>query len=114
MREYIAELRARGAIVSDTPELESISQDLSTIFNLKNAPQPNLPTLPKTSNVTNMGNSIGEVHNTITFAIDRVLDYNDLVTQMQKDGKFEKMIEDMTIGKLAGKSSLAKNNYKWY
>ena len=115
MSEFIDMLREKSAAAKgiSVEELKPVPQDLSSIFNLKNAPQLNLSTLPQTSNITNMGNTVGEVHNTITFAIDRVLDYNDLVTQMQKDGKFEKMIEDMTIGKLAGRSSINKNRYKW-
>lgn len=45
--------------------------------------------------------------------IDHVQDYNDFVTQLQQDRKFEKMINAMTLDRLTGGSSLAKNKYKW-
>jgi hypothetical protein len=34
--------------------------------------------------------------------------YNDLLKEMQRDPKFEKLILSMTIDQIAGKSSLAK------
>lgn len=55
--------------------------------------------------------AIGEVN--ITIPIDHVDDYNDFVNQLKGDRQFEQMIQDMTIGRLAGKSSLSKNKYKW-
>jgi len=54
-----------------------------------------------------------ENHFEITIPIDKVEDYNDFVTKLQSDPKFEKMITAMTIGRLNGGSSLAKYNYKW-
>ena len=79
-------------------------------------PQMNVPNYSNQQSIINNENhSFGDTHinNTITIPIDHVNDYNDFVTKMQKDGKFEKMIEDMTIGKLTGKNSLSKNSYKW-
>ena len=58
-------------------------------------------------------NTGGDTNFNISIPIEHVVDYNDLVTKLQHDGKFEKMIQDMTIGQLAGKSSLAKNAYSW-
>ena len=46
-------------------------------------------------------------------AIDHVEDYNDFVNQLRKDRQFEKMIQSMSVDLLAGKSSLAKNKYRW-
>lgn len=46
-------------------------------------------------------------------AIDHVEDYNDFVNQLKKDRQFEKMVQSMSVDLLAGKSSLAKNKYKW-
>ena len=54
-----------------------------------------------------------ENHFEITIPIDKVEDYNDFVTKLQSDPKFEKMIEAMTLGRLKGGSPLAKYNYKW-
>lgn len=75
-------------------------------------PQISTPDYTRLPNVTSTGNtSFGDIN--INIPIEHVTDYNDLVTQLQKDGKFEKMIQDMTIGQLAGKNSLAKNSYRW-
>lgn len=50
------------------------------------------------------------VHNEnhIEIDIDKVEDYNDFITKMQKDRKFENIIQDMTFGRMNGGSSLAK------
>ena len=76
------------------------------------------------SNIPNFGeklaqilNSYGETnienHFEITIPIEKVEDYNDFVTKLQKDGKFEKMIRAMTVDQLTGGSPLAKYNYSW-
>lgn len=49
----------------------------------------------------------------INIAIDHVENYDDFVTKLQHDSKFEQMMQSMTIDRLAGKSSLAKNKFKW-
>lgn len=56
-------------------------------------------------------NSIGQIN--ISIPIEHIEDYNDFVTKLQKDKKFENMIQAMTIGRLAKESSLAKNKIKW-
>lgn len=50
------------------------------------------------------------VHNEnhIEIDIDKVEDYNDFIAKMQKDRKFENIIQDMTFGRMTGGSSLAK------
>lgn len=50
------------------------------------------------------------VHNEnhIEIGIDKVEDYNDFIAKMQKDRKFENIIQDMTFGRMNGGSSLAK------
>ena len=62
-------------------------------------------------------NSYGETniqnHFEITIPIEKVEDYNDFVTKLQKDGKFEKMIQAMTIGRINGGSPLDKYKYQW-
>ncbi len=54
-----------------------------------------------------------DIHMENHFEIDHVDDYNDLMTKIQSDSKFEKMIQAMTIGRLNGKSANAKYNYAW-
>lgn len=57
------------------------------------------------------------VHNTTInlggINIDHVEDYDDLVTKMREDHQFEKMIQSMTVDRIAGGSSLKKYQYRW-
>lgn len=62
---------------------------------------------------TGSGTSIGDIIYQITIPIDHVQDYNDFMNQMRKDGKFEKMIQSMTVDRLVGGSKIAKNKYQW-
>lgn len=55
--------------------------------------------------------SVGAIN--ISIPIEHVEDYNDFVNQLRNDKKFEQMVQAMTVGRLAGKSSLEKNKYKW-
>ena len=57
------------------------------------------------------GNTFGDIN--IDIPIEYVQDYNDFVTQLQKDNKFERMIQDMTIGRINGGSKFAKGKYRW-
>lgn len=57
------------------------------------------------------GYSVGSIN--VSIPIERVEDYNDFVNQLRSDRQFEKMIQDITIGTVAGKSKLVKNKYKW-
>lgn len=61
--------------------------------------------------VTNGGTNVGDI--SITIPIEHVDDYNDFITQLQKDKQFEQLIQSMTIDRLAGGSPLAKNKFKW-
>ena len=44
----------------------------------------------------------------INVELENVRDYNDFLIQMQHDPKFERMIQAMSIDRIAGKSSLGK------
>lgn len=65
----------------------------------------------RTANGGTFGTTVGDIE--INIPIERVDDYNDFVTKLRNDPKFENMLLDVTIGRLAGGSSLAKNKYKW-
>lgn len=56
---------------------------------------------------TSGSSGIGEVN--ITIPIDHVLDYNDFIRQLRDDPKFERMINAMTLDRIAGKSAFGKN-----
>lgn len=82
--------------VSQLSKLSSISDILSGIRNQNN----------------NQNNkSIGDIN--ISIPIEHVDDYNDFITQLQKDKQFEKFIRSVSVDLLSGGSSLAKNKYKW-
>ena len=65
----------------------------------------------RSANGGNMGTTIGDIE--INIPIDKVEDYNDFVTKLQNDKKFENMLIDMTVGRLSGGSSLEKYKYRW-
>lgn len=44
----------------------------------------------------------------ITIPIDHVQDYNDMIAQMQRDPKFDKLINTLTLERVTGKSQLGK------
>lgn len=45
---------------------------------------------------------------TINIPIEKVSDYNDFVRQLQKDSKFEKMVQTMVLEPIAGNSTIGK------
>lgn len=61
----------------------------------------------------NSGSSIGDVTYQINIPIDHVEDYEDFVNKLRADGRFEKMIQSMTVDRLVGGSRLSKNKYQW-
>lgn len=65
------------------------------------------------SKQSNVANNVSVGDTSIQIDIDHVEDYNDLINQMVKDKKFERFIQSMTIDRVVGGSSLAKNKYKW-
>ena len=60
-------------------------------------------------NGTNVQNNVTQHFENITFSMPNVHSYNELISEMQRDPKFEKLILAMTVNQLAGKSKLAKN-----
>ena len=73
-----------------------------------------LDTLSKIDSPTSSGSqSIGDITYQVTIPIDHVQDYDDFMNQMRQDGKFEKMIQSMTVDRLSGGSKISKNKYKW-
>ena len=87
---------ANVGVVSQLSKLTSISDILSGIRN---------------QNGNNGNKSIGDIN--ISIPIEHVDDYNDFITQLQKDKQFEKFIRSVSVDLLSGGSSLAKNKYKW-
>jgi len=98
--------------------LRTMSQQQLSIDNATYSIKP-----PQVTNIADIGKLLSrfdarsiDTGTTITFGdikIDHVEDYNDFVTQLRNDPKFEKMVKAMTIDRFFGKSSLAKYNYEW-
>lgn len=65
----------------------------------------NPPEVPNMFNefTTNQTNTV-----TINIPIENVSDYNDFVRQLQKDSKFEKMVQTMVLEPIAGNSTIGK------
>jgi len=113
-REFIVR-PSDGAILTPVAKGDSIltSTASNNIWNMANSPAEfikenlkldtsNVPSAPNVSNVYTQN------FENVTFSMPNVHGYSDLLTEMQKDPKFEKLILSMTIDRIAGKSSLAK------
>lgn len=80
---------------------------------------------PRLTGITDISRKLAELKNntvsqshSVTFGdtninIDHVDDYNDFVTKLQHDRKFEDMILAMTADRMLGGSSLGKYKNKW-
>lgn len=60
-----------------------------------------------------VGGKVEQHFDNISFIMPNVKNYDELVTQMQQDKKFEKLIKAMTVDQLNGKSSDAKYHFRF-
>ena len=105
-----------GAILTPIAKGDSVlnAQASGNIWDMANSPaefiKDNL-----NLGATNVPNGSGVQNNTvqnfdkIVFSMPNVKNYNELLSELQRDPKFDKLIKAMTIEQIAGKSSLAKN-----
>ena len=113
-QEYIVR-PSDGAILTPVAKGDSVLTSTATnnIWQMANSPAEfikdnlNLGTtsVPNNSNV--QSNYTQHIDN-VVFRMDNVKNYDEMLAQMQRDPNFERLVEAMSIGKLAGKSSLAK------
>ena len=113
-REYIVR-PSDGAILTPVAKNDSVlnATASSNIWNMANSPtefiKDNLgigsANVPNNSTVSN---NITQNFENITFSMPNVHGYNDLLTEMQRDPKFEKLVLSMTVDRIAGRSKLAK------
>lgn len=113
-REFIVR-PSDGAILTPIAKGDSVLNAAASgnIWNMANSPaefiKENLKldtsSVPNTSSVNN---SIVQNFENITFSMPNVHGYNELLSEMQRDPKFEKFILSMTIDQIAGRSKLAK------
>ena len=100
----------RGEAVLTQEQAKLFSELVDSLPYLKTLVDATVST-NKVKNLNAFGNTIGEI--SINIPIERVENYNDFITQLQKDRKFERFIQSMSVDLLAGKSSLAKRKYNW-
>ncbi len=106
---------------ADKPEMVLNSEDTKNFIKLRDilrnggialhASSPTVSLPGVTAPGVNGGYTVGEIN--ISIPIERVEDYNDFVNQLRSDGQFEKFVQEITIGRLAGKSKLSKNKFDW-
>jgi hypothetical protein len=114
-QEYIVR-PSDGAILTPVAKGDSVLNATASgnIWNMANNPADFIKNnlgLDATS-VPNSGsvqNSVVQNFENITFSMPNVHGYNELLSEMQSDPKFEKLILSMTVNQIAGKSKLAKN-----
>lgn len=113
-QEYIIR-PSDGAILTPIAKSDSVltSAASNNIWNMANSPaefiKDNLnlgsANVPNNSNVQS---NYTQNFDKVIFNMPNVHGYNELLSEMQKDPKFEKLILSMTFDQVTGKSSLAK------
>lgn len=69
--------------------------------------------LPDISNISNnLANKVDVSYGDVTLSFPNVHNYEDIMKQMQKDPKAEKMIQEMTLGQTLGRNSLSKLTFR--
>lgn len=112
--EYIVR-PSDGAILTPVAKGDSVltSAASNNIWDMANSPAEFIKDNLRldASNVPNnstVQSSYVQNFENITFSLPNVHGYTELLTEMQRDPKFEKLILSMTIDRIAGKSSLSK------
>ena len=93
---------------ADTEKFLQAAQMMQTMQNLTPISARDISSLMSSGGG---GTSIGDI--IMNIDIDRVQDYNDFVTQLQADPKFEKLIDAMTMGRMLGGSKFAKSGVRF-
>ena len=105
-----------GAILTPVAKGDSIltSAASSNIWDMANSPAEfikdnlNLGVANAPNNSTVQNNCVQNFEK-IVFSMPNVKNYGELLSELQKDPKFDKLVKAITVDQIAGKSSLAKN-----
>ena len=112
--------KAATTTATTAARTSSISTNLSNLANKVQSSYSSVPRFDsgssmmdylrsKSSNASSYSSNV-----TMNFNIENVQDYNDFMTQWSNDTQARKLIQDVTIGKLATRgSNLKVYNYKW-
>ena len=101
------------SMFSATSNLRPISHHTIGVKPMTYSKGNSLLSMPTVGYDTNSTGGNINIAATANVSIDHVSDYNDFVTQLQHDKQFESMIQSMSVDRLVGKTSLAKNKYNW-
>ena len=99
----------KGEAVFTAQEYQQIAKLVQGLPQIQDVMDATKKLAPLTNNMG--GGNVTIDSFSVPIMIESVQDYNDFVRQLRDDRSFERMIEDMTIGKLTGGSSLAKKKY---
>lgn len=69
-----------------------------------------LPDIPNISN--SLANKVDVSYGDVTLSFPNVHNYEDFMKQAQQDPKFEKMVQNMTVGQTLGRNSLSKLTFR--
>jgi hypothetical protein len=104
-----------GAILTPIAKRDSVLNTFASnnIWDMANSPADFIKDNLKldTANVpsgANVNNTYTQHIDNVTFSMPNVHGYNELLTEMQRDKNFEKLILSMTIDRINGKSGLGK------
>lgn len=69
-----------------------------------------LPDIP--ANSKSMSNKVDVSYGDVSLNFPNVKNYDDIMKQAQQDPKFEKMVQNMTLGQTLGRNSLSKLTFR--
>lgn len=102
----------------DTGDMVFNADQVEKLWNLSKG-MPNMfvdnlgANLPDISNISNnLANKVDVSYGDVTLSFPNVHNYEDIMKQMQKDPKAEKMIQEMTLGQTLGRNSLSKLTFR--
>ena len=113
-QEYIVR-PSDGAILTPVAKGDSVltSAASSNIWQMANSPAEfikdnlNIGSAGVPNNST-VQSSYSQTIENVVFRMDNVKNYDEMLSALQSDKNFERLVESMSLGKIAGKSSLAK------
>ena len=112
LAEQYGQLRGMSVANGNLSTGQILSYMADSIADFDRLPNNVLNTsVPNSISNNNSTNINGGVN--ISFALPNVYNYKDFIREAQSDAKFERLVQSMTIDRVAGKSSLAKHKVKF-
>lgn len=102
----------------DTGDMVFNKDQVEKLWNLSKG-MPNMfvdnlgANLPDISNISNnLANKVDVSYGDVSLSFPNVHNYEDFMKQAQQDPKFEKMVQNMTLGQTLGRNSLSKLTFR--